>query len=216
MITWLKKISVLLLLCLFYSCGSHKSIYIDESVQKNSISDSFSLVAIDKSWIYENSQPNMNPKEREIFINELERALLQYTKGSFSIIKPDEEMLFEYSKYEPMLLDGGKITINVNVPAYEVLKNVENRYILFFEDHHFRTREVTDNAGSSYAGHEPQTYNTLSLNTEFYVWDKEENKAINWGEISQQTKVGSEPKTEDYRIVVSKVVKEVITNSVFQ
>lgn len=213
---WLFKVSALLLVCLTASCGTSKNIYIEEGLQKKSISESFGLVAIDNSWVFENSQPNMNPKEREIFIYELERALAGKVTGSISVIKPEQEVEFEYCDYEPMLLNSANIAINVNVPSRAVLKNVEQRYILFFEDHHFRTREVTDNAGSSYAGHEPQTYQALSLNTEFYVWDKKQNKAINWGVISKQTKVGEAPKTEDYQIVITKVAEEMLRNSVFK
>ncbi len=192
------------------SCSSTKSVYFEEGITKNSIKEPFHVVAIDNRWVEGASSAALPTQLRNIFYDQLDNAFSNATPVPFETADHDDPK-FD-GKFKVSKLASGNNELEVYLASKEVLESLDKRYILFLENYEFSVK-VNPSSGGGYAGMETEALRTITFTSEFYVWDKEQNRAINWGKIKEESQVRNTPQESDYRELLTKSAASLLQKS---
>lgn len=207
-----KRCCVLLLVSgIFISCSSTKSVYFEEGVTKNSIKEPFHVVAIDSRWVEDAPTSVGLPTQlRDIFYDQLPNAFSSATPVPFETAD-HEDPKFE-GNFKVSKLSSGSSEQEIYLASEEILESLDKRYILFLENYEFSVK-VNPSSGGGYAGMETEALRTITFTSEYYVWDKEQNRAITWGKIKEESQIRNTPQESDYRELLTKSAASLLEKS---
>lgn len=144
------------------------------------------------------------------FYEILPNSIREVTPVSFSTSM--NERRHSASDFTTTKLPYNKSELEVTIPSDSVISTIPNRYIFFMEDYLFSYR-TTMTGGDGYAGHETKPMKVLEFSCKFYLWDKDQGKAISWGELEEEKIIDNVPTKEDYRDVIDKFTNRILSES---
>lgn len=195
------------------ACAPTKTIYLDESYEKNSLTSSFAVVPLQKEWVPDAVITPLTRTTKEYLYLALESGFSKSTLSPVDVF--DEEVQFPMNAFERKMLDAKDLSIEITLPPDSLLNSFPERYVFFLEGYGFRVAQQ-QTAGSSYAGNEASSYRVLMFQTEFYLYDKTTKEIISWGIVGDQAPIAKDPEYNHYLDIMTRVSHKIVKESPFR
>lgn len=197
----------------FIGCSSSKNVYLKDGLQRNSLTNSFSVIALQPAWTADATIGKVTPTQLDYHNLALESSFRKATINYVTVL--NDELVAPSENFERKRFTKGELSADLNILPESLLDQVGDRYIYVLESYGFRVANKTS-AGSSYAGQEPETYSVLVYQTEFYLYDKLNNEVISWGVAADEAQIVDSPEYTHYLETVQKVSNTIIKSGPFK
>jgi hypothetical protein len=194
-------------------CSGSKNVYLKEGLQRNSLTNSFSVIALQPEWTPDATIGKVTPTQVNYHNLALESSFRKATINYVSVLNDELEAPAE--ELERKSFSKDELRVDLNILPESLQEQASDRYIYVLESYGFRVAEK-QSAGSSYAGEEPQTYRVLVYQTEFYLYDKVNNEVVSWGVAADEAQIVDTPEYTHYLEAVQKVANTIIKSGPFK